>query len=206
MTPFKTRPFLRNILASCALAAFCAATLPAQGLASGPDHVAVASAYFEEKVAPWLSAPQIIEAIKAQNARTAGLTQAEIDRLDQQWRSETQTTKHTGPLIESLMKKPVSVFVRDAFANTSFTIVEVIIMDARGLNVGISTPTSDYWQGDEAKYQKTFQTGSRALFVDDLEFNSDVGLILAQVNRTIFDPQTGQPIGAVTIGMNFNQL
>ena len=41
-------------------------------------------------------------------------------------------------------------------------------MDAMGLNVAASDVTSDYWQGDEAKFKKTYAVGSGAIFIDEL--------------------------------------
>jgi hypothetical protein len=45
-------------------------------------------------------------------------------------------------------------------------ITEMFVMDAKGLNVGQSDVTSDYWQGDEAKWQKTYGAGPGVVFVD----------------------------------------
>ena len=43
-------------------------------------------------------------------------------------------------------------------------------MDKFGLNVGQSSVTSDYWQGDEDKFQKTFAVGPDAVFIDEPEY------------------------------------
>ncbi len=74
----------------------------------------------------------------------------------------------------------------------------MFVMDSVGLNVGQSATTSDYWQGDEAKFQKTFPEGPDAVFVDEAEFNDDTGTWRAQVNLTVVDSK-GTPIGAVTV-------
>jgi len=79
-------------------------------------------------------------------------------------------------------------------------------MDAKGLNVGQSDPTSDYWQGDEAKWQKTFSAGADAVFVDEVEQDESTQQLQSQASFTISDPETGEPIGAATAGINLEML
>ena len=79
-------------------------------------------------------------------------------------------------------------------------------MDKTGLNVGQGEPTSDYWQGDEAKWQETYLVGPDAVFIDDIDFDGSSGMFLAQVDAAIADPETGEVIGAVTMGINIEAL
>src|SRR3546814_1455058 len=75
-------------------------------------------------------------------------------------------------------------------------------MDNRGLNVGQSDVTSDYWQGDEAKWQKSYQGGADAIFVDEVEMDESTQTFQSQVSMPIVDPATGEVIGAITVGVN----
>ena len=79
-------------------------------------------------------------------------------------------------------------------------------MDAKGLNVGTSDVTSDYMQGDEGKWQKTYLVGPDATFIDEVEFDESSKTFQSQVSTTVVDPATGKAIGAVTIGMNVEKL
>jgi hypothetical protein len=79
-------------------------------------------------------------------------------------------------------------------------------MDAKGLNVGQSDVTSDYWQGDEAKWQKTYGAGSGVVFVDGVEEDESTQALQSQASVTISDPETGEPIGAITVGINLDML
>ncbi len=75
-------------------------------------------------------------------------------------------------------------------------------MDALGLNVAASGVTSDYWQGDEDKYSKSYGAGPGAVFVDAIEFDESSQSYQGQVSFSLTDPVTGQMIGAVTVGLN----
>lgn len=79
-------------------------------------------------------------------------------------------------------------------------------MDAKGLNVGQSDVTSDYMQGDEDKWQKTYPVGPDAVFIDEVEFDDSSGQFQSQANATVTDPATGQAIGAITLGINVEKL
>jgi hypothetical protein len=86
------------------------------------------------------------------------------------------------------------------------TVTEVLVMDNRGLNVGQSDVTSDYMQGDESKWQKTYAVGAGAIFIDEVEFDESTQKFQSQISATISDPATGEPIGAITVGLNIESL
>ena len=140
----------------------------------------------------------VIEHIIAQNTNHAHLTLEEISRLDVHWRQ--QYGSQDSPLIHRLMNTPLSDALRSLQLRSSELITEIIIMDNRGLNVAQSSVTSDYWQGDEAKWQKTFLLGPGAEHVGELGRDESTGSIQIQVSRTVTD-HNGHPIGAVTVGV-----
>jgi hypothetical protein len=79
-------------------------------------------------------------------------------------------------------------------------------MDNKGLNVAQSDVTSDYWQGDEAKWKKSFLAGPDGLFIDEVEFDESTQTYQAQVSVSIADPDSGEAIGAITVGVNVELL
>ncbi|MCO6186247.1 hypothetical protein [Rhizobium sp. L1K21] len=166
-------------------------------------HVAHATEFMNMQVKPWLSDPVVIDAILAQNRNHAGLNQAGIEALDEAWRKEV----HEGPsdMINGVLSTELSKFLMEKQEAAGGTITEIFVMDNRGLNVGQSEITSDYWQGDEAKFQKTFGTGTDVLFVDQAEKDASTQQIQSQVSMTITDAG-GTPIGAITVGIRVGAL
>lgn len=77
-------------------------------------------------------------------------------------------------------------------------------MDDKGLNAGQSSVTTDYWQGDEDKYLKTFPHGVDALFIDKPEIDKETGTERVQVNMTLADGTA--PVGALTVEINLTEL
>lgn len=160
--------------------------------------------FFDSTMKAWLSDPAVVDAVKAQNAANGSLDAGAIDALDKQWRAE----KKAGgcPLIDKVLANALSKALAARKATTDGLVSEVFVMDAKGLNVGQSDPTSDYMQGDEAKWQQTFQAGPDAVFIDEVEYDESSKAFQSQVSATVKDPATGQAIGAMTVGVNVEKL
>lgn len=161
-------------------------------------------AYAEEQLSTWLTNEELLQAIRDQNAAHANLTQADIDQLDLDWRA--QRKEASKPLIDDLLNRPASEWLRGQQAQTASFVTEVFAMDNHGLNVAQSVETSDYWQGDEAKWQETFGNGSGDIHISEVEFDESTGSYQSQVSMPITDPATGELIGAITFGVNVQSL
>lgn len=156
------------------------------------------------QVKSWLSDPAVIEAVKAQNAEHANLSAGDIDGLDKQWRAEAKAGG--GDLVNTVLGRDLSKFLTTKKDESNGVFSEIFVMDNKGLNVGQSDVTSDYMQGDEGKWQKTYSVGPDAVFVDEVEFDDSSQTFQSQVSTTVVDPATGSAIGAITLGINVENL
>ncbi|MGB5560610.1 MAG: hypothetical protein WBN04_21670 [Paracoccaceae bacterium] len=156
--------------------------------------------YLAAEIAAWQNDPIIIAAIRAQNAKTAAIPQSQIDALDIAWRAEVGAVDT--PTIAPVLSNPAAEFLRARVADAGGRITEAFVMDSRGLNVATSNVTSDYWQGDEAKFTETYPKGSGAVHIGEVELDESSQTYQGQVSVVIVDPATGAPIGAMTIGLN----
>jgi sensor histidine kinase regulating citrate/malate metabolism len=188
--------FFRSVI----LAAACLIAMPA---AVAHEYDAPMKKHFAEVAAKWVNDEKVISAIKAQNQASAALTPAQIDVLDKEWRSGVDAGGNA--LIKKVMDNPLSAYLKKVQADSKGLYTEIIVMDNKGLNVGLSSMTSDYWQGDEAKFSKSFGAGKNAVFVDEVEQDESTRAFQSQISATISD-EAGNPIGAVTIGINVDGL
>jgi len=172
--------------------------------AQADDFAPALQEYLESHVATWAQNDAIVSAINAQNERTAGYDQAMIDQLDNTWRAEVGASDT--PTISPVLNNATADFLRIQVAASSGMITEVFIMDMHGLNVAASDVTSDYWQGDEAKFSETYGRGPDASHIGDVEFDESTQMYQGQISLTIVDPATGQPIGAMTVGVDAEAL
>lgn len=158
--------------------------------------------YARTDLQAWITDPVIVYAIKEQNSQMANISILQIKKLDKQWIEEDSR----GALVTDLLDRQASIIARDRREQAGGVITEIIIMDMHGLNVAISDRTSDYYQGDEAKYKETYLLGPDAVHISELEFDDSTQLVQTQVSLTVTDPETGEPIGAVTLGVNLSKL
>jgi hypothetical protein len=161
------------------------------------------NALAKEKFTVWLSDPIVAQEINAQNSKTAGLSNDEIIKLDKQWRAETNASSQ--PMIDATLANGLSKYLQVIKEASAGLYTEIFVMDAKGLNVGQSDVTSDYWQGDEAKWQQTFSMGAGAIHVGDIEMDESTQQFQSQVSQTVVDA-AGNVIGAVTVGVNVDEL
>ncbi len=157
------------------------------------------AAYILEHITPWITNRVLVGAVGAQNVANGKLTNLEIDKLDIGWIERTDKS-----LIESKMNNDLSAFLKTKKSAGPDIIVEIFAFDQMGLNVGQTDMTQDYYQGDEAKYWKTFMVGPGAVFVDQV--GMDDGRHVSQANLTITNPETGKAIGAMTVGIDIDKL
>ena len=105
------------------------------------------------------------------------------------------------PLRQAIVQAPCSVKVRDLVKEDPL-VVEAFVMNDRGTVVCSMVETPDYWQGDEAKWQRTFVDG-RDAFVEEPAFDASSGKYAIQVSVPI--AEGAKRIGAVTLTLKLNR-
>jgi hypothetical protein len=138
--------------------------------------------------------PDVRRAVADSNTRAESL--AEIQRKDAQWTSDPKY-----PLRQQIVGRPCSIKVRKLLAGDP-AVVEALVMDDRGALVCATVETSDYWQGDEAKWQKTFKEG-RESFVDAPALDASTGVYAVQISVPI--TEGAGRTGAVTLTLKLKR-
>lgn len=176
----------------------CLGMVPLQAQAN--DYADGLTKLAKEKISTFAQSADVIAAIKAQNAKTKDYDQAKITELDNQWRAETEAPDQ--PMIDGVLDYPVSKQLAEVQEASDGLYTEIFVMDAKGLNVAQSDATSDFWQGDEAKWKETFLAGPDALHLSEVEEDESTQTFQSQVSMAITDPDSGSVIGAITVGVN----
>ncbi len=152
----------------------------------------------------WMANPILAVTLHGQNKQHASISEAQILKLDEQWVREREAEDQ--PLISARLSSPLSVFLLRVQALSEGIYTEIIVTDNRGLNAGQNVTTSDYWQGDEDKFKKTYEVGPDAVFIDKPEFHEATKTWRVQVNMTVTDPSTREKIGAATVEVNLTEM
>ncbi|NBZ88025.1 hypothetical protein [Stagnihabitans tardus] len=173
-------------------------------VAAAADFKAAEEAYLNASIRPWAENAALVDAIKAANAERAAFDQAKIDELDAAWKAEVGTSDT--PTITPVLTNAASDFLRAQVEASGGAVTEAFVTDAKGLNVAVSEPTSDMWQGDEPKFSEVFPKGKDGVLFSDVELDESTQIYSGQISISITDPATGEVIGTLTVGVNAESL
>jgi len=135
-----------------------------------------------------VSDPELLAAIAAKNKTVE--SPAEIRRIDEEWQRN-----RLFPLRKTVTSSPCAARLRKLVQDDKL-VVEAFLMDSRGGLVCSTVETSDYWQGDEAKWLKTYHEGA-PVFVDEPALDASMGVFAMQLSRLVSDARG--KIGALTL-------
>ncbi len=180
----------------------CLCLVPSVG-STEPAYVSVVREYVDTLIRPMVDMPIVIHAIEEQNIRFGNVSSMDIAVLDNTYRSEMKTGDWQ--MVRRLLDKPVSRYLKSKQSDSQGTIVEFFVTDRNGLNVGQSVPTTDYWQGDEDKYLRTFAAGSNETFISRAERDDQSQMLETQASFVIKN-RAGRPIGTATVTIAIDAL
>ena len=145
----------------------------------------------------WGKNPILIEEVKKQNAKAISLD--DIQKMDKAWMAVTGIDDN----MKSLMNNAAAKELLKLESSKPYY-SELFLMDNQGANVAMTNKTSDYWQGDEAKFKDSFANGTGAVHIGDVKFDKSAQAYLVQISVPVMDG--GRAIGALTIGVNLDEL
>ena len=141
--------------------------------------------------------PVIVQAVKAENAK--GKSLSDIKAMDEKWKATPGIADYMKAMMANECGKQVSQ-IQKKYPYMD----EIFVMDNKGANVCMTDKTSDYWQGDEAKFKNSFNGGKGSVFVDDVEFDDSTQAYTSQVSVPVIDG--GNVIGAITFGIDIDNF
>ena len=141
--------------------------------------------------------PVIIKAVIAENNK--GKSLAQIQDLDEKWKATPGIVDY----MKAMMDSECGQHLRKIQASASYY-AEIFVMDNQGANVAMTDKTSDYWQGDEAKFKESFNGGRGAVHISDVEFDDSTQAYLVQVSVPVKEGDS--VIGAITFGIDVDKV
>lgn len=141
---------------------------------------------------------EIVKSVKNQNAEQ--ISKDLIIKRDQEWRATLKETK----MKRELKVKKASRYLKYLTTNKYKEILsEAILIDRQGANVAAFPLTTDYFQGDEDKWQKSMNGGKCRIVISDLAYDESADSKIVQVSLPIYDGKFGSDncIGVLILGI-----
>ncbi|MBI4880610.1 MAG: hypothetical protein HY812_13275 [Planctomycetes bacterium] len=139
--------------------------------------------------------PAVVDAL-VEAGQQSRKSQDEILAIDEQWR---QASGADDPLIAPFLSNACALYLKQVQKEHP-AYGELFVMDSQGCIVGESNKTSDYWQGDEAKWIECFQEGQGREYVSDIEYDQSTQAFVVQISLPVRAPG-GAMIGAMTVSV-----
>lgn len=154
-------------------------------------------AFAESVLLKYGTDPVLVDVVSEANAHAGTLE--EIKAMDEKWQAHAGIADY----MREMMESKAASYLR-SIQKTAPYYSEIFLMNRLGANVAMTDKTSDYWQGDEAKFIKSFADGKGALFIDEVEFDKSSQAYLVQISVPI---RSGENvIGAITFGINVDEM
>lgn len=150
-----------------------------------------------DKIVAFAKNETVLNAVREQNK--APQTMEEIMRIDQDW----VHGKIPAEYVDAILSNPCAAKLKE-MEKTMPASLESFVMDAQGSLVCATKRTSDYYQGDEAKWQDSFNGGKGALIFGKRQYDESTKSTLLHISAPILS--NGKAIGVIAVGINLTKL
>ncbi|WP_052480895.1 transporter substrate-binding domain-containing protein [Gilvimarinus agarilyticus] len=174
-----------------------------EGFALSPHEETLIRERIEPMVNQWRESPVLLTTLATYNQQRVELTDSHIQQADLQWRQAYQkadTDTLDAMLAPELMGDLPGWGENDRLGYVS----EIIVTGARGLNLAVAPYSSDYWQGDEAKFRRTMSLPSGQWFFSEVVFDSSSRHFQVQVSLPLL--LEGERAGVLTVGVDIERV
>jgi putative methionine-R-sulfoxide reductase with GAF domain len=149
-----------------------------------------------------LALTKALEDAAAAASAATPLSQAEIDRLDRQWRAADAANNDSDPLVAGVINTPLSIELRKFRAQFPQQ-VEIFLTDVQGLSIASTNRTSDYLQADEEWWQTAYRDG---LYIGQPEYDDSSKTIAMNMAVVVRQNDNGRIVGVLRTTVNFTTL
>lgn len=122
--------------------------------------------------------------------------------LNEDARWQALAPEQPSELAAELLARPESEALRRWKATHEALVTEVFVTDELGANLALSRLTSDYWQGDEPKFQKVVDQPEGFLFLEPVYFDASTRRFQVIISTPVYESPTGRFLGSVSLGLD----
>lgn len=150
-----------------------------------------------EKVKALATDETVVNAVREQNKTPR--TKDEIAKIDDEWIHG----KISADFVNSILNNACAAKLKER-EKAMPAALESFVMDAQGGLVCASKRTSDFYQGDEAKWQDAFSDGKGELIIGKRQYDESTKSTLLHISAPIMS--NGKAIGVLAVGINLTKL
>lgn len=145
--------------------------------------------------------PVIIANIRKANEHNRNISLAEIFDMDKSW----QELRGGNEVIKQYIFSPCGLQLID-FQDAYDGYSEIFATDEKGLIVGMTNKTSDYYQADEGWWQKAYAEGKGREFYGSIEYDESAKVEAIAAYIPVVDPETDGVIGILKVVIDVTSI
>ncbi len=151
----------------------------------------------EKTLAAFGTDPTIVRAVREDNAK--GRTLDEIKAMDKEWMAASGINDFMKAMMNSECGKRLAEIEK---SQPFFS--ELFLTNSLGANVAMTDKTSDYWQGDEAKFTDSWKEGTGAVAVGPVKFDDSSQTYSVHISVPVKDGD--KVIGVLIFGVDVDRV
>ncbi len=155
-------------------------------------------AFVSEQLSPLMVNEVFVAEVTKQN--NLGRSLSDIQKICAEWSNAEEELAIMREMLTNATANELRKVLKDLPQ-----VGEVFVMDNQGANVGQNALTSDYWQGDEAKWKKSFNEGKGGIDFGKPALDKSTNEVLQQVSLPVIN-KDGEVIGAICFGIRINKF
>ncbi|KZB64845.1 hypothetical protein AUP42_18525 [Thalassospira lucentensis] len=144
--------------------------------------------------------PKLIAAVRSALGGADARAGALAD-LDREWRRDSERGVASAKATE-ILENPLSGMLRSFQEDDADNIAEIFVFNTKGAVIGMNRLTSDFDQSDEPKFKVIIRQDPDLSQIADIYFDGSTRTFLSQVTVPVIDPDTGNIIAAMTVGLD----
>ncbi|WP_347330464.1 substrate-binding periplasmic protein [Marinimicrobium locisalis] len=148
----------------------------------------------------WIEGRDLAKTVIAYSEQREGWSAKKRELLDEEWREAFR--QGNGESVGRLVDGPLSDELRVLEADQGGILTEIIVTDRRGFNIAVSKITSDFWQGDEAKFTQAWELEPGQLQFSPVRNDESTQRFQISVSRPVYHPESGAPVGVIIVGVD----
>jgi hypothetical protein len=128
---------------------------------------------------------------------------SEILNLDAQW--QALAPGHYSDMAKRVADQKASIAMAQWQKRHEALVTEVMLTNSFGTLVAMSQLTSDFWQGDEPKFEQHIGGGPRDIYVSPIRYDASTARFQVTVSMPIVVEGQWLPAGVLAIGLDVEQ-
>lgn len=145
----------------------------------------------------WAADPIIVRAVREANETARSMSEIEV--IDDRW----QETVGVDDFMRTVIDHPAAERLRELRSENP-ELQEAFLTDRLGANVASTNKTSDFYQGDEAKFREAYNAGAGALHLGEIERDESIQSYSVHIGVPVMDE--GSAIGVLVVTVNVEKL